>query len=183
MKRVIIFVPDGFEEIEAISVIDILRRADIKVDICSVTGKNILVGSHNISIVSDVTKSVVKCEDYDACVLPGGMPGARTLANDEFVRSFFVEMNSRGKLCCAICAAPMALHKFGLLKGKKCVSYPGFLDNCRDVILMNGSVQVDGNIITAIGPAAAAEFAFCILEAMGLPDAVRELRRGMMFEK
>ncbi|MBR2901922.1 MAG: DJ-1/PfpI family protein [Clostridia bacterium] len=183
MKRVIIFVADGFEEIEAISVIDILRRANIKVDICSVTGKNILVGAHNISVASDVTKDVVRCDDYDACVLPGGMPGAKTLSNDEFVRSFFVEMNRQGKLCCAICAAPMALYKYGLLKGKKCVSYPGFLENYSDVILMDGPVQVDGNIITATGPAAAAEFAFCILETMGLSDAVSELRKGMLFEK
>ncbi len=181
MRRVIIFIADGFEEIEAISVIDILRRGNVQVDICSVTEKNIVKGSHNISVVSDLSKSVAKVQDYDACILPGGMPGAETLSNDLFVKEFFVEMCKAGKICCAICAAPMALYKFGLLHGKRCVSYPGFLDY-QDVIRGEGMVQVDGNIITATGPAAAAEFGFVILKELGLTKQANEIRKGMLFE-
>lgn len=181
MKRVIIFFADGFEEIEAISVVDILRRANVLVDMCSITGNESVIGSHQISLKCDLSINDVIVSDYDACVLPGGMPGADTLSKNQQVKNIFVEMNKAGKLCCAICAAPMALYKFGLLSGKTCVSYPGFLEY-EDVIKGAGKAAKDGNIITATGPAAATEFAFEILKALGYIDEANKIYKGMLFD-
>lgn len=180
MKRVIVFFADGFEEIEAISVVDVLRRANVHVDMCSITGNQVVVGSHKIPLISDMSINDANVSDYDACVLPGGMPGAETLSNSQQVKEFFVKMNEQGKLCCAICAAPMALYKFGLLTGKVCVSYPGFLDY-GDVVHGTGKTAVDGNIITATGPAAATDFAFEILKALGYVDEANKISKGMLF--
>ena len=125
MKKVLVFLADGFEEIEALSVVDVMRRADLKCDLCSIKDEYVR-GTHNIIVKSDCIIDDVNQDEYDAIVLPGGLPGADNLL-DERVKNMALKLNSEGKIVAAICAAPQTLEAFGLLDDKKCTSYPGFI--------------------------------------------------------
>ena len=181
MKQAVVFLANGFEEIEAVTVIDILRRADIEVDVISITEERHVQGSHGIVLLANDMHSIGDPREYYACVLPGGMPGSVNLAESDFVRDFVTRMFRRNKLCCAVCAAPMALYKFGLLTGKKCTAYPGVLEECDDIIRTGERVVVDDNIITANGPGSAAEFAFTILSKLNNPSKAAAMRDSMIY--
>ena len=179
MKKILVFLADGFEEIEALSVVDVLRRSGLKCDLCSIKDEYVR-GTHDIIVKSDCIIDDVNQDDYDAIVLPGGLPGADNLL-DKRVKEMALKFNNEGKIVAAICAAPQTLEAFGLLDDKKCTSYPGFIKG-RDKVnyLEDQIVVVDKNIITSRGPATALEFAFKILEELGYTEKAKTIKEEML---
>lgn len=183
METVYAFFADGFEEIEALTTIDVLRRAGMNVEIVSVTPDEIVVGAHNVSILCDV--NFENCDFFDAelLFLPGGMPGAATLDKHEGLRKLILSFVEKGKPVAAICAAPMVLGKLGLLKGKKATCYPGFEQYLEGAECVKEHVVRDGNIITGMGPGAAMEFALDIVDLLAGKEKVDELVEAMCVKR
>ena len=169
MKKVAVIFANGTEELEALTPVDVLRRAGAEVEIVSVSGKT-PVGSHDIQIVTDKLVTEVDFNTYDAIVIPGGMPGAVNIANEALVVDGIEEMMIKGKLVSAICASPaVVLASRFLLNGKKATCYPAE----QFVKALGGSytgadVEIDGNLITANGPKSAMQFSIEICKALGL---------------
>ncbi len=166
VKKAIVILAEGFEEIEASTAIDILRRAGLDVVIAGL--KDIKVkGSRGMNILAD-KKFDEAGSDFDACVLPGGMLGAINLASSQKVRSLIKDMNKSGKIIAAICASPaIVLARLGILKGRSVTCYPGLEEKFdKDTTCKEDNVAIDGNIITSRGPATAMEFALEIVEKM-----------------
>lgn len=167
MKKVLVPLADGFEEIEAITIIDLLRRADVDVVTASLNAKTV-TGSHGIVTQADKSLDEALNDDYDMVVLPGGMPGSDNLDKDKRVHTLLRKMVDSGKFAGAICAAPKVLANAGLLNGRKATSYPGFVDKMHlpDVTYTGAPVQRDGKIITGRGPGTAMDFALALVEAL-----------------
>lgn len=162
---VYLFLADGFEEVEAIAPLDILRRAGISVTTIGVTGE-LVTGAHNICVKADADISSVMLEDIDAVILPGGLGGTNNLDASLEVKDIVKNAYDRGKLVCAICAAPSILGKMGLLNGKDATCYPGFEEYFDGGNYTGASVTVSGNIITADGMGSAYKFGFEIVKAL-----------------
>jgi 4-methyl-5(b-hydroxyethyl)-thiazole monophosphate biosynthesis len=176
-KKTVILLATGFEEIEAVTVIDILRRAGIEVVIAGVDGITV-TGSHGITITADKRLGDLT-PDFDAVILPGGMPGALHLHNSAEVNNFVKEAYSRNTLIAAICAAPaVVLAPMGLLDKKTATCYPGDqMDFDKSTKFKNRPVVIDANIITSQGPGTAMEFAFAIVEKIVGKDTVKKIRK------
>ena len=180
MKKVAILLENGFEEVEALTVVDVLWRANETCDMESITGEQSITGSHNIEIKADKILTD-KLEDYDAVVLPGGLPGSNTLRDDERVMEILKEFNSANKIVAAICAAPIAFGKAGIIKNKNITSYPGFEEELSEGnYIENELVVQDGNMLTSRGPATALEFSYKLLELLG-SSKQEGLKEGMMY--
>lgn len=177
--KVAILLADGFETIEGLTVVDILRRAEVKCHTFGV-GKDTITTSHRIEVKTDKTLSN-EVYDYDIVVLPGGMPGSVNLRDNKEVNEIVRDFYEKGKIVAAICAAPIVLGKLDIVNGKNVTCYPGFEDQLKGCNYKEELVVVDGNIITGRGPAAAVPFAFEILERI-YPDKVDTIRRGMLFK-
>jgi protein deglycase len=165
-KKAMIILADGFEEIEAITVIDILRRAGVEVTVCGLDSEKVK-GSKGVVVVAD--KILERNESgYDAYVLPGGMPGAENLAASDKVKNLLLDMNDKGKTIAAICAAPaVVLAPLGLLDGKYATCYPGMESSFSDTTdYKKDDVVIDENIITSQGPATALKFAIAITDKL-----------------
>jgi 4-methyl-5(b-hydroxyethyl)-thiazole monophosphate biosynthesis len=178
MKEIIVFLlMDGFEEMEAVIPIDILRRLGFNVKLAGVKQK--VTGAHNITFETYVVISNITSIDIDAVVLPGGLPGAKNLRDNKLVLTLVENMNDAGKVVAAICAAPIALAAAGIMEGKKCTAYPMPLTKkaLDDAELTEDFVVIDGNIITGKGPGAAFEFAFAIASAFNVES--EELKKAM----
>jgi len=167
MARVLLPIAQGSEELEAITIIDLLRRADIHVTIAGLDGGPI-TGSRGTKIMPDKTLSEALNEEYDMVVLPGGLPGADHLDRDPRIHELLRDMAADEKFVCAICAAPKILANAGLLEGKQATCYPGFLDGLDKpgVRSTGAAVERDGNIITSRGPGTAMDFALTLIEAL-----------------
>lgn len=179
MGTVYVFFADGFEEMEAFTSVDVLRRAGLNVVMVTVTPDEIVRGAHGISVLCD--KNIANCDFYDASLLllPGGLPGATTLDECEDLRKLLLKFAQENKPIAAICAAPMILGKLGLLKGKKATCYPGF-DKYLDGAEYTGAmVEKDGNFITGKGPGAAIKFALAVAEHLVGREKVKELEEAM----
>ena len=165
MARVLVPLADGFEEIEAVTIIDLLRRAGIEVTVAALAGSEVR-GSHDIRLQADTTLAAVSGE-FDMIVLPGGMPGAANLENDPRVIERLRRMAADGRYVAAICAAPRVLARAGVLEGRNATSFPGFLDahNAPRTTLTDAPVVVDGKIVTSRGAGTAMDFG---LELIGL---------------
>jgi 4-methyl-5(b-hydroxyethyl)-thiazole monophosphate biosynthesis len=176
-KKAIIILATGFEEIEAVTVIDILRRAGIEITVAGLDNTNI-TGSHGITVVADKKISDLK-PHFDVAILPGGMPGALHLHNSNEVTNFIKNMNSEGALIAGICAAPsVVMAPIGLLENKNATCYPGNqIDFGKNTRYKNKAVVLDGNIMTSQGPASAMEFAFAIVEKIIGKAAVKKLKK------
>lgn len=171
-----VFLADGFEEIEALAPVDLLRRAGLTVKTVGVTGKTV-TGNHRISVTADLdTSQIVLNDDLQAVVLPGGLPGAKNLDADETVSRAVEFATANNKLLCAICAAPFILGKRGLLKGKTAICFPGFEKDLEGAEISAQSVCRDGNIITAKGMGVAVEFGLKIVETLLDAKTAAELR-------
>ena len=178
---VYVFLADGFEEIEALCPVDILRRGGIEVRTVGVTGKTV-IGSHGIPVVADIEKSEAVFENIEAVILPGGMPGTLNLENDATVQSFVDYAANNGILLGAICAAPSILGHKGLLKGKKAICFPGFEKELLGASIVDVPAVLDGDIITSAGAGAAFEFGFLLLETItGDREKAENLRKTMKY--
>lgn len=161
-----LFLAEGFEEIEAMTPVDYLRRAGIAVTTVCVGAKNI-TGAHNITVTADITTNDLASDaEFDGIILPGGMPGTLNLENDNTVMHFVNRAYNENKLLCAICAAPSILGHAGFLCGKKATCFPGFEADLLGAEVTGAPVEKDGNIITARGAGVAADFAFAIIAAI-----------------
>ena len=125
MKKVIVPLAQGFEEIEALTIVDILRRANVDVTMAALESLHVK-GAHGIVVVADALLKEMNANNFDMIALPGGLPGATNLAADPTTQALLKEFDAKGKMIAAICAAPMVLGKLGLLKGKKATCYPSF---------------------------------------------------------
>lgn len=170
MKRAAIVLTTGFEEIEAIAPMDILRRAGVEVDIVGVSS-NMVTGSHDLTISTDKELLKVMNELYDVLILPGGMPGAKLLKNHQEVQEFVKLHYDAGKIIAANCAAPIAIENSGALKDRNYTCYPGFEKQIADGHFTGDFVHQDSRVITGSGPAAAFEFSYTIVEALGIDAA------------
>lgn len=180
MKKVIVFLADGFEEIEALATVDILRRADIKADICSIGGEYVK-GAHDITVKADIKLGYIK-EEYDMMVLPGGMPGTLNLMENKQLINLIKDYDKSNKFIAAICAAPKVLNKADVLTGKKVTSYPGALDNMSGFIYSEDKVVKDENIITSRGPGTAVEFALKIVSILKGKELEMSLREDLILK-
>jgi protein deglycase len=178
VKKIMVYVffADGFEEIEAIAPVDILRRSNIAVKTVGVGGRSIR-GAHGITIAADIDVDSVG-QDSEMIVLPGGMPGTRNLEKSAAVQKCIDYVAERGAFIAAICAAPSILGHKGLLRGKKAVCYPGYEKDLVGASVMSSQVCEDGQIITGNGPGAA--FAFGLLLASRLGGDVGTVKSGML---
>ena len=151
MEKAYIFLADGFEEIEGLTVVDILRRAGVEIQMVSIMGRKELTGSHGIPVVADAVFEEVDFSDGTLFVLPGGMPGTKRLAAHGGLAALLKEKNAEGKRLAAICAAPSVLGGLGLLEGRRAACYPGFEGALTGAKLTGAGVVTDGNITTARG--------------------------------
>ncbi|MGF0065310.1 DJ-1 family glyoxalase III [Lachnospiraceae bacterium SGI.085] len=163
MSKIGIFMADGCEEIEGLTVVDIVRRAGIDITTISISDKNEVAGAHGITFLADAKKDEVVFSTLDGIVLPGGMPGTTNLGADETVDKVIREFAAGGKLVAAICAAPSVLGQAGILNGKHATSYPGFEPKLTGAVTSEDSVVQDGNVITSRGMGTAIAFALEIV--------------------
>ncbi len=174
-----VFLAPGFEEIEALAVVDVLRRAELKVLTVGV-GEDFVIGSHQIPVAADISEKALVLDDtVEAIVLPGGMPGTLNLEKSPVVQKAIDWAVENDKLICAICAAPSILGHKGLLDGKKATCFPGFQDELFGADVTNDFVEIDGNFITAKGMGSAVEFGLRIAEVLANPLEVKKIRTSL----
>lgn len=176
-----LFLAEGFEEIEALATLDILRRAELKVQSVSITDATTVVGAHGIPVVADCTLSAIDFATADMIVLPGGLPGATHLDACAPLRAGIQQVYEAGKPLAAICAAPQVYGHMGLLKGHKATCYPGCEDTLEGATYTAAIVERDGQFITAKGPAASFEFGYAIVDLFLGAEKVQALRDGMIY--
>lgn len=179
MKKVILFFADGTEEIEALTAVDLLRRAGAHVTVAGVGGVE-RTGSHGIRVITDAAAETLDGADYDMAVVPGGMLGTKHLDASPAVDSVLAAVHKKGGFLCAICAAPMVLGRRGYLKGKQAVCYPGFESYLTGAALSEKKVCRDGNVITGAGAGVALDFALALVEALFGVEKAEELRRSVL---
>lgn len=179
MAKVYEFLADGFEEVEALAPVDVLRRGGVEVLTVSVTGQPCVKSSHGVSVCADVLFEEAGFEDADMLLLPGGMPGSATLDSHAGVRAALAAQAAAGRRIGAICAAPMVLGRMGLLKGRRATCYPGFEKYLEGAEATGELVTVDGNIVTGRGPAASLPYAYTILSLLEGDEAARLVAEGM----
>jgi len=182
MKSVYVHLADGFEEIEAITIIDVLRRAGLNVVTVSVTENYLVTGSHKIPVKADILFKDTDYEQAEMIILPGGMPGAKNLSEHKGLIKQILKFFKEGKLLGAICAAPMVFGKLGILKGKNVVCYPGFESYLEGANISASAVIKDGNIITGRGAGVALQFALEIVGLLKDSETVSKLRKSMVVE-
>lgn len=179
---VCVLLADGFEEIEAVTIVDVLRRAEIEVTTLGVNGLKIQ-GSHGIQIQADRTLAESTAADaWEVVVLPGGMPGAATLRDDPRVQALIRSQHDRCGKIAAICAAPIALGRAGILRGKRATSYPGFEDQLTGASVVTERVVQDGTVTTSRGPGTAMEFALRLVADLKGPGAASALAGRMLVD-
>ena len=176
MAKVAVILANGFEEIEALTVVDVLRRANISCDMVGFEEQ--VTGSHDIQVKADRVFEG-DLSNYDLLVLPGGMPGSANLRDNQALISEIQAFNQEGKKISAICAAPIALHQAGVLKDKHFTCYDGVQEQITDGIYQKETVVVDGNLTTSRGPSTALAFAYELVAQLG-GDA-ESLRVGMLY--
>jgi len=182
MKQLLLFLAPGFEEIEAISTIDILRRAGLPVASVSITGDLRVVGAHGIAIEADVLYPDVDFNNADMLILPGGMPGTKNLNVHEGLKATLLSFATAGKPLAAICAAPMILGQLGILDGKEATCYPGNEIHLKGARLSEYMVVQDGAIITASGPGVSADFALQIVTYLLGEEKADEVTKALLMQ-
>ena len=183
MAKVYEFIANGSEEIEALTVLDVLKRAGVDAQSVSINETEDVVLSHGTKMTCDQKIADADLSDADMLLLPGGLPGAYNLNECEAVREALLKQAEAGKKYGAICAAPLVLGSLGLLNGKKATCYPGFEDQMTGATYTADIYTIDGNTITGCGPAATLPYSYAILEMLGMEEQADALREGMMFNK
>ena len=181
-KKVALFIENGSEELEFIAPLDIMRRANLEVDLISASNEDFITSSHNVKILADKKiDEVNNILDYDAIVIPGGMPGSTLLRDNKKIIEFYQTMYNSGKLVAAICAAPIVLSAAGITDDKEVTSYPGFDKeiNCKSYN-SEKAVVVDKNVITAQGPAVAILFGYEIVNYLLQDNTADDIKKTML---
>ena len=181
MKKTAIIFAEGLEEVEALTTVDLLRRAGIVCDIVSLAGTDTVTGSHGITIKADKPFSAVEFDSYDGVILPGGIPGTPNLAADGRVLALLRDFAAAGKLTAAICAAPTVLAKAGLLEGKTAVCYPGMEPELTGAKPGTGKAAVDGTVITSRGVGTAIPFALALVEYLDSASTAKKLAESIVY--
>ena len=183
MAKVYVFLADGFEDVEALIPIDVLRRGGVEVVTVSTTEFPLVESAHGVNIEADIQFEQSDYEDADLIMLPGGMPGASNLFAHEGVCKVVMNQFAAGKKVAAICAAPaVVLAQLGILDGKKATCYPGFEQALEDAKYTGDLVTVDGNVTTGEGPAAAFPFAYELLSQLVNKQTADQIAEGMRFK-
>lgn len=187
--KMMVLLSNGFEEVEAVAPVDILKRAGVAVDIYSTTGNDILKGAHNIDFIADeILPDNMNdndydkiSKDYDGVILPGGLPNAHNLRDDMRVNEIVMAFYNKSKVIAAICASPCTFEKLGLLEGRKATSYPGCInpDSCGEYT-QEPAVR-DGNVITGRSAGAAIDFGFEILKGLGLESEAETVKAQIIY--
>jgi len=181
-KKVALFIENGSEELEFIAPLDIMRRANLEVDLISANNEDFITSSHNVKIIADKKiNEVNNILDYDAIVIPGGMPGSTLLRDNKKIIEFYQTMYNSGKLVAAICAAPIVLSAAGITDDKEVISYPGF---DKEINYKNynsdKAVVIDKNVITAQGPAVAILFGYEIVNYLLQDNTAEDVKQAML---
>lgn len=181
MKDICVFFGTGYEEIEALTVVDILRRAGIPTKMVSITGEDMVTGSHNISVKMDAKFEEIDFEQVEMIVLPGGMPGTKNLEAHEGLMAKLDEFYAAGKPVSAICAAPSIFGHRDMLQGKKACCYPSFEEDLKGAEVVFDSCVVTDNVTTARGMGAAIDFALAILARYQGKEAAKEMADKIIY--
>lgn len=182
MKRVLVPLAEGFEELEAVTIIDVLRRAGIEVVVASLDASPV-TGSHGIRISADTPLAALIEQDFDMIALPGGMPGADHLKRDARITEIVRRLHDKGRPVAAICAAPMVLDAAGVLDGRRATSYPGFLKDATRATVVGDAVVVDRGVITSRGPGTALDFALTLVAELAGPSVRDAIESRLEREK
>ncbi len=181
MAKVAIFLASGFEEIEALTVVDLLRRVHVDIDMVSITGEKRAIGAHDIVVETDKIINQLNFSEYDMLILPGGMPGTLNLEACEVLMNQVDTFYQQEKYVAAICAAPSILGHKGMLDGRKACCYPGFEKDLNGAEVSMEPVCVDGKIITARGMGCAIEFGLKIVEILLDGETAMKLKKGIIY--
>ncbi len=179
MKRVLVILAPGVEEVEAFAPVDMLRRAGAYV-VTAGTVDGVIVGRNDIKVLADESLDTVEGDDFDMLVLPGGLDSTENMINDERVDRIIEHFNDEGKYLAAICAASTVLSRAGVTKGRKITSHPSVKAELQHEIYSEDRVVVDGNIITSRAPGTALEFAFKLIEVLYGMEKVTEVNGGVL---
>ncbi len=183
MNKIAVFFADGCEEIEGLTVVDMLRRAKLDVVSISITGNKEIHGSHNITFFADTTFEEVSLdlETFDGVVLPGGAVGTANLGAHEGVVSTIKKFAEEGKLVAAICAAPSVLGANGILQGKRATCHPGWEDKLIGAVILEDRAVVDDHIITSRGMGTSIDFSLAIIQKMADEDVIENVKKGIVY--
>lgn len=181
MKKVCVLIADGFEEIEALTAVDLLRRAQIYVDTVSITDDYIVQGSHGITVQTEDLFEEVDFGEFDMIVLPGGMPGTTNLGAHSGVRKVVKQYADQDRYVAAICAAPTVLSDLGLLKNKRVTCYPAMEEKIEGAVLTGAPVMWDGNIITSQGVGTAIDFALKLIAVLSGTEKAEEVADSIVY--
>lgn len=179
--RACVFLADGFEEIEGLTVVDILRRAGVETQTVSITEQKLVTGSHQIPITADCCIGDTDFSEAELLVLPGGMPGTRYLGACKELTDLLLKFFHEGKKVAAICAAPSVLGGLGILDGKKAACYPGFEDQLKGAEVFFEQVVRDGNVTTSRGMGTAIPFALDLVSQLVSEEKAQELKAGIIY--
>lgn len=177
---VYVHLADGFEEIEAVTILDVLRRGGIQAFFVSMGKEKFVRGAHGILIEADITFEAADYTSCDMIALPGGMPGTKHLAENEGLLKKIKEFNKQDKYLAAVCAAPMVFGEANILNGKNATIYPGMEAYLKGAKASTDKVVADGNIITSRGPGTSMEFALKIVETLMGPTVADKLRKDLV---
>ena len=182
MKKAFIHFAEGFEEIEALTIVDVLRRAEIPVLMVSVTGNKEVKGAHGIPVVTDILFEMADYSDAEIMILPGGMPGAKNLNAHQGLKDQLLKFNQSKQKIAAICAAPLVLGGLHILEGHDAVCFPGYEDELSGAHIKYDPAIKSGNIITGRGPGAALDFSLMIVSELKGKDKADQLARTMLVQ-
>ena len=177
---VYLFLANGFEEIEVLCPLDLLRRAGVEVTTVGINGADHVIGSHGICVQTDIPDTLFRDSKPEMIILPGGMPGAKNLDESKAIDTALRVTAANGGFLTAICAAPMVLGHRGYLKGKRAICFPGFEGELDGAVIASERVVRDGKIITAAGMGVALEFGLALVAALRGDDAAESLRHAVL---
>lgn len=182
MKKTAMILAEGFEEVEALTAVDLLRRAGIGCDMVALADEELVTGSHGIGVRADRSYTGTDLAEYDGVILPGGLKGTEKLAADERLLALLRRFAAEGKLTAAICAAPTVLAKAGLLEGRKAICYPGMEEKLTGAELCYEPAVRDGTVITGRGMGASVPFGLELVSYFEGPERARELAEKVVWQ-
>lgn len=182
MKQALIFLAEGFEEMEAVTPLDLLRRAGIDAKFVSLGATMDVTGSHGVTYRADMLFDIKEAKKADMLILPGGMPGSKHLMENKDLGKLLCHFHESGKYVCAICAAPMVLGHLGIVKGKQATIYPGMEEFLIGATPVKTPVCVDKNVVTSRGPGTAMTFALTLVELLAGKEAADTLKGDIVYQ-